>query len=255
MIPLVGASSSDEKSVDNAFSSDSGTSPSKLPGNIDLEALKIPTTLTGIFSIAGLWQIVIKRTGLLVSLLLLQSLSQFILESYEHLITFHVVVPLFLTMLVGAGGNAGNQAAVRVIAGLVTKEYTVADTWRVLRSEVAIGFVNGILLAGIGFTRVYWMYEDGTGLFWSAFAITLSLFCIVLSSSVLGTLLPFFLEYIGVDREHAAPAIQVVMDITGVLITCLVCTALIPASEHQTAHHHHGPGPKTTTALPVAPKP
>lgn len=201
-----------------------------------------------ICSYAGLWNIVIRRTGLLVTLLLLQSLSQFILESYEHLISFHIVVPLFLTMLVGAGGNAGNQATVRVIAGLVTGRYTIADTWRVLKSEIAIGLVNGVILAGIGFTRVYWMYEDGSGLFFSALAITLSLFCIVITSAVLGTLLPFLLEWIGVDREMAAPAIQVFMDICGVLITCVVSTMIIPETEHSTPHHHGST--ETTTLLP-----
>lgn len=151
-------------------------------------------------------------------------------------------------MLVGAGGNAGNQATVRVIAGLVTGNITVSDTWRVLRSEIAIGLVNGVILAGIGFTRVYWMYEDGSGLFWSAMAITLSLFCIVITSAVLGTLLPFLLEYLGIDREMAAPAIQVFMDICGVLITCVVSTMIIPESEHSTPHHHDNTA--KTTELP-----
>lgn len=33
----------------------------------------------------------------------------------------HLVVTLFLTMLVGAGGNAGNQSAIKVIRGLVRR--------------------------------------------------------------------------------------------------------------------------------------
>ena len=199
---------------------------------------------SAICSLAGIWNVVVRRTALLITLLLLQSMSQFILESYEHLISFHIVVPLFLTMLVGAGGNAGNQAAVRVIAGLVTGQLTVAHTWEVLRSEVLIGLINGVVLAGIGFTRVYFMYEEGSGLFWSAIAITLSLICIVITSSVFGTLLPFLLEYLGIDREHAAPAIQVVMDICGVFITCVVCTMIIPESEHPKV------AMTTTTAAP-----
>lgn len=35
------------------------------------------------------------------------------------LVQDHLVVTLFLTMLVGAGGNAGNQSAIKVIRGLV----------------------------------------------------------------------------------------------------------------------------------------
>jgi hypothetical protein len=56
----------------------------------------------------------------LVGLLVLQSTSSFILESYEDLLREHLVVTVFLTMLVGAGGNAGNQSAIKVIRGLVS---------------------------------------------------------------------------------------------------------------------------------------
>lgn len=33
---------------------------------------------------------------------------------FQELLRQHVVVTLFLTMLVGAGGNAGNQSAIKV---------------------------------------------------------------------------------------------------------------------------------------------
>lgn len=35
-------------------------------------------------------------------------------DSYQELLREHTVVVLFLTMLVGAGGNAGNQSAIKV---------------------------------------------------------------------------------------------------------------------------------------------
>ena len=55
----------------------------------------------------------------LLGLLVLQSMSSFVLDSYQDLLREHLVVTLFLTMLVGAGGNAGNQSAIKVIRGLV----------------------------------------------------------------------------------------------------------------------------------------
>ena len=55
----------------------------------------------------------------LLGLLMLQSMSSFVLDSYQQLLRDHLVVTLFLTMLVGAGGNAGNQSAIKVIRGLV----------------------------------------------------------------------------------------------------------------------------------------
>jgi hypothetical protein len=47
-------------------------------------------------------------------------MSSFVLDSYQQLLKDHLVVTLFLTMLVGAGGNAGNQSAIKVIRGLVS---------------------------------------------------------------------------------------------------------------------------------------
>jgi|APGre2960657404_1045060.scaffolds.fasta_scaffold62399_2 hypothetical protein len=43
----------------------------------------------------------------LLLLLLLQSLSSFILDGFENLLRSHLAVTLYLTMCVGAGGNAG----------------------------------------------------------------------------------------------------------------------------------------------------
>lgn len=50
----------------------------------------------------------------LLGLLVLQSMSSVVLDSYQELLQEHLVITLFLTMLVGAGGNAGNQSAIKV---------------------------------------------------------------------------------------------------------------------------------------------
>ena len=56
--------------------------------------------------------VVSDRAGWLVGLLILQSMSSFIISRNEKLLQQHLVIVRFLTMLVGAGGNAGNQASV-----------------------------------------------------------------------------------------------------------------------------------------------
>jgi len=60
----------------------------------------------------GFWASVQDRAGWLVGLLVLQSMSSFIISRNEDLLEEHLVIVQFLTMLVGAGGNAGNQASV-----------------------------------------------------------------------------------------------------------------------------------------------
>lgn len=56
---------------------------------------------------------------------------------------------LFLTMLVGAGGNAGNQSAIKVIRGLATGQYktTYRDTVRVVGQQAGVGLVLGLGLS------------------------------------------------------------------------------------------------------------
>ena len=168
-----------------------------------------------------------RRTTVLITLMMLQSMSQFILEAYEKLISEHVIIPLFLTMLVGAGGNAGNQACVHSITGLVTGEYTMKSFKTVIVRECAIGGAVAFVLACSAMARVHLFYDssekygDSYALM-SLLAITLSLFCIVISSVVIGAGLPFAFERVGINREHAAPAIQVIMDVVGVFITCQV---------------------------------
>eukprot|EP01060_Flectonema_neradi_P000066 TRINITY_DN10059_c0_g1_i1.p1 TRINITY_DN10059_c0_g1~~TRINITY_DN10059_c0_g1_i1.p1 ORF type:complete len:233 (+),score=22.91 TRINITY_DN10059_c0_g1_i1:52-750(+) len=184
----------------------------------------------------GVLTVVWRRTAALILLMLLQSLSQFILETYEQLVSEHVIVPLFLTMLIGAGGNAGNQAAVHSITGLVTGEYTLRSFKTVIVREACIGVLCATILTFTGMLRVYLFYDapDRYGDSYaaaSAFAICTSLFFIVLTSVIVGSSLPFFLERIGLSREHAAPVIQVIMDIMGVFITCHICYSVLPVSK------------------------
>ncbi|KEG14750.1 putative Mg transporter [Trypanosoma grayi] len=177
---------------------------------------------------SGISNVVCQRTVVLIALLLFQSLSQFILEMYEDLISRHVIIPMFLTMLVGAGGNAGNQSTVRCITGLATREFRQGDYFLVLRKETVCGLISSLLLTVVGFARVYYFYG---GQFFSTIAVSLSLFCIMVVSTLLGTTLPFLFKFSGIRKEHAAPCIQVLMDITGVFITCFLCALIIPQSE------------------------
>ena len=47
--------------------------------------------------------------------MIFQSGSSFVLNHYEALVREHLVLTLFLTMLVGAGGNAGAQSAMQTL--------------------------------------------------------------------------------------------------------------------------------------------
>jgi len=75
----------------------------------------------------------------------------------ESLLLEHPTVIFFMTMLVGAGGNAGNQAAVRIIRGLATGEVDPRPTQRtrsIVSDELLRAAVLAFILVVAGFVRV-----------------------------------------------------------------------------------------------------
>merc|ERR1712003_483551 len=85
------------------------------------------------------YKMIMDRAGWLVGLLVLQSMSSFIIQRNESLLQKHLVIVRFLTMLVGAGGNAGNQASVRVIRGLAVGKIRVGSIKPYLINEFSAG--------------------------------------------------------------------------------------------------------------------
>jgi Mg/Co/Ni transporter MgtE len=174
----------------------------------------------------SIWYIVRQRSVWLVLLLFIQSFSSFILSTFEALLERHVIITLFLTMMIGTGGNSGAQSTVLVIRGLATGTIQKDQIGQLVWKEARIGLILSILLAFIGALRVL-MYEvlriwqgHQTAFGGELFAISLALFCIVWTSVIIGTLLPLFLHYVlKLDPANSSPTVGVVMDIIGVLIT------------------------------------
>jgi Mg/Co/Ni transporter MgtE len=171
---------------------------------------------------------IFSRVCLLSFLLILQSGSSFILQSFSDLISRHILITMYLTMLVGAGGNAGNQAAVLVIRRLATsRSFSIQS---LIIRETFSAIIIGTLVTFVGFIRV-WIEERGTLL--PSLTIAIALFCIVTSSILLGTLLPIILQrLVHIDPAHAGPIIQVIMDILGVCITCVIGQTLLVNSSY-----------------------
>ncbi|KAL9178630.1 hypothetical protein ACHAXT_001968 [Thalassiosira profunda] len=166
------------------------------------------------------------RAYWLVGLLALQSCSGFILSRNELLLQDHPVIIYFLTMLVGAGGNAGNQASVRVIRGLALGTLNPQTQGQFLSREFRMAFALSLILSLAGFLRATVFHTP----FPETMAVTLALSMIVFSSICLGAVLPLLLQKVGVDPAHSSTTIQVVMDILGVVLTVFVSTMVLDSA-------------------------
>jgi magnesium transporter len=190
----------------------------KMSGLSPVENSYFQTSFRNLFFQRSIW---------LGGLLLLQSLSIFVLSKYQTLIQSHVFLSFFYTMLIGTGGNAGNQSATLVIRGLATGEISRKNSIRVLLREFGMAIVIATVLFIITFARIYFTYADTISTL-AILAIGLSLFLIINMSMILGTFIPFLLERFGVDPAHsAAPFLATLMDIFGLLIYCLVCSKIL----------------------------
>lgn len=160
---------------------------------------------------ASFWPGYRARASWLVGLLMLQSASSFILAGEQDLLSAHPVVVYFLTMLVGAGGNAGNQSAVRVIRGLAVGALTEKTVKPFLLRELYMAMAITATLVLFGGARVVFFHGSGR----DALVVTTSLALIVSASIIIGALLPLVMHRLRLDAAHAGTSIQVVMDILG----------------------------------------
>mmetsp|Transcript_240 Transcript_240/g.502 ORF Transcript_240/g.502 Transcript_240/m.502 type:complete len:255 (-) Transcript_240:2825-3589(-) len=173
------------------------------------------------------WRALYDRCSWLIGLLLFQSCSSYILADNVELLQNHPAIIFYLTMLVGAGGNAGNQAAVRIIRGMALGLINDETKYRILFREVVMGVAICALLSAVGMARIHFSSHTS---YKESVAITLSLSSIVFFSVIIGSLLPFFLKFLRFDPVHASTSIQVIMDISGVLITCLISTLILKSN-------------------------
>jgi cation transporter-like permease len=167
----------------------------------------------------------IDRAGWLIGLLIFQSCSSFILEYNENLLKTHPTIIYFLTMLVGAGGNAGNQATVRVIREIALGRLPDGTKLKFVLKEVLMAFCLCTVVGLFGFVRVYFLNSAVSSA--EATTVTLALMLIVCISVIVGVLLPILFQYMGIDPANSGTTIQVIMDISGVLITCFVASFLL----------------------------
>jgi len=113
-----------------------------------------------------------------------------------------------------------------VIRGLATGSLNSTTIPFFLKTEAIMALCLSIILGISGFIRAA-VFQTETA---ETVAITSSLFIIVLISIFAGSLLPFGMKRIGIDPAHSSTTIQVLMDIMGVMITCVISSIIMKSN-------------------------
>ncbi|WP_193597292.1 magnesium transporter [Microbacterium sp. YJN-G] len=146
-----------------------------------------------------------------------------VLDAFEATLAQLTALALFVPLLIGTGGNTGNQAATTVTRSLALGEVTPRDALKVLSREVRVGFSLGLLLGALGFGLAGLIYDWHIGL---VIGLTLVAVCTVAAS--IGGVMPLAARAIRVDPAvFSNPFITTFVDATGLVIYFLIAKAVL----------------------------
>jgi magnesium transporter len=162
----------------------------------------------------GLRVLYSKRVGWLLTLVFMNLFSGAALAMFEDTIARAVALVFFLPVLIASGGNAGSQAATLMIRALAVGDVRITDWARLLLKELgvaaALGLTMAIAVSGIG------LFRGGREV---GITVALTMFCVVMVGSIIGTVLPFLFNRFRLDPATAStPLITSLADISGVVI-------------------------------------
>ncbi len=192
-------------------------------GTEDVQKMGGMEALDYSYSSSSLWEMVKKRAGWLVVLLIGEGFTATAMSFFEDEIAKAVVLALFVPMIISSGGNTGSQASSLICRALATGDVSVNEWWRIVRRETSVGLTLGMVLGIVGFSRValYSQFTNIYGPHWVLIgaAVGCSLLGVVLWGNLIGSLFPLILKRLGLDPAvSSAPFVATVVDITGLVI-------------------------------------
>ncbi len=138
--------------------------------------------------------------------------ASFVIAQFEATIAEFVALAVLMPIVASMGGNAGTQALTVAVRALATKDITSANVWRVIRREVLVGLVNGVVFALVmGVIGMLWFGMPMLGVVIGA-ALVINL----LVASLAGVVVPVLLDKLGIDPALASGAfVTTVTDVVG----------------------------------------
>ncbi len=161
------------------------------------------------------------RLPWLLLLMFSATISTAILTIFEDALSAALV--LFVPMIMGTGGNSGGQSSVTVIRSLSLGEIEFKDLFRVMRKELTVGILAGILVGIATFLKVVLIDSLILGnpdvSMLVALAVAVSLALTIIFAKLIGAVLPILAKKLGFDPAvMASPFITTLVDAASLLI-------------------------------------
>ncbi|WP_438960987.1 magnesium transporter [Nereida sp.] len=139
-------------------------------------------------------------------------LASLVIAQFEDVIAQFVALAVLMPIVASMGGNAGTQSLTVAVRAIATKDLTGSNVWRVIRREVLVGLVNGLIFAVVmGVVGVLWFGSPMLGA-----VIGVAMVVNLVIAGLAGTVIPVALEKLGVDPALASGAfVTTVTDVVG----------------------------------------
>ena len=146
-----------------------------------------------------------------------------VLEVFEETLAQVTLLALFVPLLIGTGGNTGNQAATTVTRALALDDVRARDIARVLGREARVGLLLGLVLGALGFVVAGLFYD-----WWIGLVIGLTLVAVCTVAATIGGVMPLIAKAVRVDPAvFSNPFISTFVDASGLIIYFLIAQAIL----------------------------
>lgn len=138
--------------------------------------------------------------------------ASLVIAQFEAAITQIVALAVLMPIVASMGGNAGTQSLTVAVRAIATKDLTSSNMWRVIRREVLVGLINGLVFAlMMGAVGLIWFGSPALG-----YVIAAAMVINMVVAGLAGTTIPVLLEKFGIDPALASGAfVTTVTDVVG----------------------------------------
>jgi magnesium transporter len=139
-------------------------------------------------------------------------LAASVISLFDHTIETIVALAVLMPIVAGMGGNAASQTMTVTVRALATKDLDIYNAWRIIRREMGVGSINGVIFAIlIGIVAGLWFQDANIGIIIGA-AMVINMFV----AAVAGILVPLCLDRFGVDPAVASAVfVTTITDVVG----------------------------------------
>jgi len=160
---------------------------------------------------ASVWKSVRNRWAWLAVNLVTAFVASRVIGLFDGSIEKLVALAALMPIVAGIGGNSGNQTITMIVRAMALDQVGTGNTARLLRKEVGVGLVNGLVWGGVIGVVAYWLYGSWSlGVVMTA-AMTLNL----LLAALMGVLIPMTLARLGRDPAMGASVMITAMTDSG----------------------------------------